>query len=56
MSQSYFSADSSLNVDIPKVSQKSIDIYERYIDTGIRGAEDPKKKDLSIYESYIMYK
>ncbi|KAI4463439.1 polyphosphoinositide phosphatase [Holotrichia oblita] len=56
LSKSNFSSDSSLNVFIPKVSQKSINIYERYITTGIQGAEEPSKKDLSIYESYSMYK
>lgn len=50
------SKDSSLSVTPPKVTSKSIDIYERYIATGFNGGFTPKLSDLELYKKYTMYK
>lgn len=51
-----FSKDTSLQVTPPTVSKESIAIYERYIETGVRGGFTPKAADLAIYEKYASFK
>ncbi|KAJ8935179.1 hypothetical protein NQ314_012958 [Rhamnusium bicolor] len=48
--------DTCFEVTPPKVSQKSIDIYKKYINVGINGGYDPKPSDMAIYKKYASFK
>lgn len=54
--QSDFSSDTSLQVTPPVVSEESVAVYKRYIETGKRGGLTPKMEDIAIYEKYASFK
>ncbi|KAK9870183.1 hypothetical protein WA026_006270 [Henosepilachna vigintioctopunctata] len=51
-----FSEDTSIKTSPPKIKQESINIYKKYIVSGITGGFAPKKSDLDLYKNYSMYK
>lgn len=50
-----FGTDSSFEVKPPVVSQKSIRMYERYIETGKNGGFEPSADDMAKYEKFAKY-
>lgn len=53
---SNFNDDSSIKVTVPKVKPESIEIYKRYIETGVKGGFTPKLKDMEIYLRYSSHR
>lgn len=56
LEQHAFTADTSIEVTVPTVTQESKDVYGRYIETGINGGFNPKPEDLAMYQNYASFK
>ncbi|XP_030749376.1 polyphosphoinositide phosphatase [Sitophilus oryzae] len=53
---STFSEDTSTEVKPPTVSEKSIEIYQKYVNLGKYGPQMPKQSDIEIYKQYASLK
>lgn len=53
---SVFSNDDAYQVKVPTVSQKSIEIYQNYVNLGKYGPKAPKPADMAVYIRYASLK